>query len=378
METTLIVILIVVLALVAVEVVFRIVYRRCFGRDYHVAIKFPWDKMHVVAHPYLSFAYRRNGEIDRNQELPYPLHTNRFYSFRNALRLNNLGHFGDEIPIEKREGVVRIACLGASTTANNIADRERDYSYPKMLEELVNRELQKRDVPTSVEVFNCGIGGWVSPDILINFALNILPTRPDYVVLYHGFNDLHLYLTEDFATDYSHGRTNLGEHLPAMRRAHRLPKIKFWHSYECLKDSLLGTGNVRNDVLGAITTARPDVTRPYHDLGVERDILKNILVLCRHHGIRVVLSSFAYRAYRRDAASLKYRLGVEEENRNMRSLAEEFGTLWVDQAALIPQQESNFVDAIHFSPAGMKALAENFGKALVEDIVLESAVKTLT
>ena len=48
---------------------------------------------------------------------------------------------------------IRIMCLGASTTANNISDGKEDYSYPKLLEDYLNKNSDKR-----FEVFNCGIG----------------------------------------------------------------------------------------------------------------------------------------------------------------------------------------------------------------------------
>ena len=209
---------------------------------------------------------------------------------------------------------------------------------------------------------------------MINFQLNILPTRPDYVVLYHGYNDLHLYLSEGFAADYSHGRQTLAAQMPVIKRAHRWPKIGFWHSYECLKDTLFGTGNIRNDVLAMISSAPADTEREFHDLRVERDILENIVILCRHHGIRVVLSSYAYFNYAADAPSAKYASGVDQENENMRELAETHATLWVDQAAQIPFVEENFVDAIHFTPRGMDILAANFTQVLLADIADSPAI----
>ena len=45
----------------------------------------------------------------------------------------------------------------------------------------------------------------------------------------------------------------------------------------------------------------------------------------------------------------------------MKQLSDTYNTPFVDQYKLIPKKKKYFVDTIHFSPAGMKLLAENFG-----------------
>jgi len=360
---------VVVLALlVLLEVVFRVLYRRRHGRPYHVSIRFPWDRGHVIPHPYLSFAYKRNEVIDRNQRLPYPLHPNRYFSFTEPLRLNNVGHFGPDFTFAEHPGVLRIACLGNSTTANNVGDGERDYTYPALLEDELNARLGQRDSALRAEVYNCGIGGWVSTDILVDFLLNVLPTQPDYVILCHAFTELHLYLTEDFSLDYLHNRRNLGEVMHRIKRGYYWPKIRFWHSYEWAKDNLVGTGNVRNDVAFAIRREPPDLTRPYHDLRVEQRILRNIFIVCRHYGIRVIVGSYPFYAYRDDPTTLKMAEGVSLENALARELAMESGSPFVDQAALVPQDVDHFLDWIHLTPLGMADFARNFADALLADL----------
>ena len=76
------------------EVVFRLWHQLKFARPYHVSIKMSWRDSYVDSHPFLSFSYKKNITIDKNQRLPYPLHTNKFFSFKEPLRINNFGHFG--------------------------------------------------------------------------------------------------------------------------------------------------------------------------------------------------------------------------------------------------------------------------------------------
>lgn len=367
--------IIIALILMLSEVLFRLIYRLIHGHGYHVSIKFLWNRSHVTTHPFLSFAYKRNELIDKNQRLPYDIHYHKYFSFKNPLRINNMGHFGSHFSADKPPNVLRIACLGASTTANNIADENRDYSYPEILEQLLNEYFGKNGIKQKAEVYNCGIGGWVSVDILIDFQLNILHTHPDYIILYHGFNDLPLYLMKDFSPDYHHGRKNLGEVLPIIKRAYYLPKIKFWHLYEFLKDKTFGTGNIRNDILRLITKQEPDISRDFHHLEVEMNILKNILIVCKYYDIRIIVSSFVYYDYRNTPLTKKFSEGVKLENELLKSLAEEFDAVFVDAAELVPQNDDFFVDCVHFTPKGMELIAEHFGDAVISDLAKKNKCK---
>jgi|TARA_B100000287_G_scaffold416697_2_gene451687 lysophospholipase L1-like esterase len=345
--------MVILIILILIEVLFRVFYYLKYKRPYHVSLKFPWGDNHVVTHPFLSFSYKRNGIINKNQRLPYPLHTNKFFSYKNPLKLNNLGHFGKNIT--EKTNKIRVLCLGASTTANNIADKHRDYNYPDLLQSKLGDKY---------EVINCGIGGWTSIDILINFQLNLLKLKPDYVILYHGYNDLQYHLMEDFVNDYSHGRMNLGNVLHKIKLAYYLPKIKFWHSYEFIKDKLFGTGNVRNDVLGLINSKPVNYFKEFSTLNIEKEILENIFILCKYHKIKLITSSFCFYNYKNDLISNKLLQGVKQENQNLEDLAKKYKTIFVDQYNLIPQKEEYFVDSVHFTPKGMDELANNFNKKI--------------
>ena len=370
-----IIILSVILTLFVVEIIFRKYYNNKHGRNYHVSIKFPWTESHVIPHPFLSLSYRRNSYIDRNQRLPYPIHTNKYYSFKQPLRINNLGHFGKDFSVNKPDGTLRIACLGHSSTANNIADESRDYSYPEFIESYLKKELSRYKPTKNVEVYNCGIGGWISIDIMIDFLLNIIHTKPDYIILYYGYNDLYFQLNDNFELDYSHNRKNLGEVMRVIRRGYYFPKIKFWHSYECLKDKLFGSGNVRNEVLRHINISKPKADRDFSNLEVEMNILRNILIVCKYYDIKIILSSFVYYDHEKTPMTKKFSEGVKLENELLRSLAEEFNAVFVDAAELIPLNDELFVDCVHFTPKGMELIAKCFAEAVISDLDTKNKYK---
>lgn len=368
MDATLVMTLAAAVAVLAVaEVLFRRWYKRRAGRDYFVALKFPWRQMPVVAHPFLSFAYRRNSSIDINQRLPYDLHPFVYRSFHKPIRINNFGHFGPDFTTEKPANVLRIACLGHSTTGNNIADEERDYTYPGYVREHLQRMLDSSGHVASVEVYNCGIGGWLSMDIMIDFMLNILHTRPDYAVFKLGYNDLFCQLQEDFELDYSHNRRNLGEVLAKIKRGYYLPKIRCLHLYEYVTDRLFSSGNVRNEVLRNVLRNKPDPTREFANLGVEVAVLENMLVLCRHHGIRPVVLAFPYYDFSGRPLTKKLAEGVAKENDMFRALARRFGAPLVDLEALLPRDEEHFLDEVHFTPMGMDVVGHRVAEAIAAD-----------
>jgi lysophospholipase L1-like esterase len=355
-------------ALIVAEIAFRVRYRRLHGRDYFVALKLRWNENHVVAHPFLTFAYRKNGVIERNQRLPYALWPSRYYSFKEPLRLNSTGHFGADIPIERSPGSFRVACLGSSGVANNIADEERDYCWPTMLQNRLASSPSIQRYFDSVEVMNCGIGGWTMVDVFIDFAVNTVHYRPDCVVIYQGLNDLPLHLMDDYAFDYSHGRRNLGEVLHVIKRGYWFPKLRWWHSYEFVKDRLVGTGNVRNEVIERIETCKPDYTRAYRPLIAEEAALRHLLILCRAHGIRVIIGAYVFHDHNGAPRNRKLYEGVRLENAMFRHLAGEFGAPFVDLDGTIAKDRDHFVDAVHFTPAGMEFVAERLADSIVEEV----------
>jgi len=317
----------------------------------------PWKDSYVVPHPFLSFSYKKNTTINKNQKLPYPIHTNKFFSFKEPLNINNFGHFGKDFTLDKN-GKIRVLCLGASTTANNISDGEGDYTYPKFLQEYLGDEY---------EVLNCGIGGWTSVDIFINFVLNLIQLSPDYVILYHGYNDLPLYLMGDFESDYQHGRKNIGEVVYKLKLVNLLPKIKFFHLYEFIKDKLFGSGNARNDVLRLITENKIDYTNKYFKFKTQKNVIEQLVTLCKNNNIIPILSSFCYYDYERNLESSRVREGVKLENEDIKSISKKYNCIYVDQNNSIPKKDYNFVDSIHFTPMGMDRLAKNFGDVIKDN-----------
>lgn len=140
------------------------------------------DLLAYQGHPFVQFTGKPSAALIGNRAL-------------GALSpWNNFGFRGRDFRHDKPPGTIRIAALGGSTTVDG---------YPELVESILNRAVG--DGPARFEVLNFGMAFWTSAHSLVNFVLNALDFRPDYVVVHDGWNDAKARLAgPDFRGDYSH------------------------------------------------------------------------------------------------------------------------------------------------------------------------------
>ena len=168
------------------EVVFRSIYRLKNKTKYKILNTKIIENFFYDKHPYLTYTYKKNFYIPK-QKLRSNNNSKNLQLF--GVKTNSLGFAngisgGKEILIPKPLNMLRISCLGASTTAHYLRDKDNILSYPIALEENLNNKIKNFN---SIEVNNYGIGGWNSADILINFILNVYDSKPNIVIVYHAF-----------------------------------------------------------------------------------------------------------------------------------------------------------------------------------------------
>ncbi len=349
------------------ETAFQIWHKIRYGECYQSVPKVPFKDMYVEPHPYLPVVYKKHFRAQRASPADYPLNRDKAFWFPQETS-NNYRHvdgpIGDrDIVVPKPPNLLRILCLGASTTGNYIAHNGDVYSYPMELE----KYLLKRFPAQDIVVHNCGHGGWTSAEVMIDFLLNLYDTQPDVVIIYHAYNDLNVSLTPGFQSDYSHARKNLAETYHLYKWTSYIPDLPFGFYNYVLKSYM----NPRFGVIEAISRDKPDLDRAFQGLSTYRRNLEHIIKVCKLSGIEVVLSTFVHYLYGEIAGSkyhLKYREGVLLENMAVKDLANIFDLRVVDNFELIPPEEKYFVDSIHFSPDGMKLLAANIGQEVAKII----------
>lgn len=97
-------------------------------------------------------------------------------------RTNNLGFRDDDVALPKPAGVIRILCIGASTTAEGPTN---ELTYPNMLE----KKLERRFGEGRVEVVNCGIFA-ITSVIEREKMPAYLALEPDLIIHYNFVNDV--------------------------------------------------------------------------------------------------------------------------------------------------------------------------------------------
>ena len=104
-----------------------------------------------------------------------------------GISINSLGFRGPETTREKPPGVVRVVCLGDSTTFGIWIERPNDLHadvpYPAEVERLARAD------GLAVEVINAGVLGQTTNAALVQLLTQVVPLHPDVVTVRLGNND---------------------------------------------------------------------------------------------------------------------------------------------------------------------------------------------
>jgi len=296
-----------------------------------------------VPHPFLQFTGPRG---------PVPGSDSDFYLGFKELKLSD---------VSRLPGVVRIACLGGSTTADG---------YPECLQEYLAAE----DSSKRFQVLNFGGMWWSSVHSTVNYVLNVIDFKPDYVVIHDGCNDHHYRGFPGLRGDCAHAyrlflvRQTVGETLFRFSLSYRICRIVLaW-----LLPSIFRRSMEMKEV-----GLMPGKTYNYSpaELYVMERNFKTICTLAREQGSKVILAttplsvtrSFSeehdrvYRPHARDVNDIVKRIGLENN------------LIVVDCDAVMTGHEEYFADAVHSSEAGKKAKAVEIGRAILVDLGLRKA-----
>ena len=289
-------------------------------------------------------------------------------------RHNAAGFRDDDDFPPKTAGTLRVLCLGGSTTYG-VSVVDNAATYPADLEQFLNNDIRPAGWE-HVEVFNLGVGGYTSREVLMNLKLHGLPLAPDVVVIQCGFNDVAPRFYANFDPDYAHFRKPLEPLEPGF-----LARIAYHSQLVLVLGYKLG-------VLAPITLQSqtqyplPPATEAVVNLtknGTEsfRRNLAEAVDLAKGSGARVWLLTQAhffspvFQAPQEDTRLLDeaYRNGLVEHNEVIRGLAEDGAAGLVDLERVMPSALTYFSDPIHMTEEG------NLVKAR---IIAESIQSTLS
>ena len=307
----------------------------------------------LTGHPFLQF----NGisSTTSNQMLGWYF-SNLNSSTGNLSTFNNFGFVGRDFAYAKPPGVIRIAALGASTTADG---------YPAMLEEYLNARVAAQS--NRFEVMNFGQGYWTSAHVLVNFVLNVIDFAPDYVIIHQAANDEHARASEaEFRGDYSH-------HLKVFQQPRIVDRyiLRVSVPYRALKFYLNPNPEwMFVEAASQIRRKEPQRALNARELGVFRRNIETIIDVASARQIKVVLTTMPRltdeHLHHIDQFNAK---GIDQFNEVLRSIAANHDRLlFVDLDKLMTGKENHlFLDPVHVNDTGKRMKADYLGKRIIDD-----------
>jgi lysophospholipase L1-like esterase len=259
--------------------------------------------------------------------------------------MNSEGYRTHEFAVPKPKGLVRIACIGGSTT---VAGRTNDETYPAFLE----RKLRARFPGLALEVLNLGVSS-VTTEYWRGRLDRVFGYEPDILVQYQAINDI------------------AWRHFPKYAREHRLRAFFY-----------------RSLLLQRLFPFPVESMDPY--LAATLETMGATARACHERGVAYLAGSFAFPDPERVRGEFGRHLDASAEfwtrwfpmpsYATWAAIMARHDRLFVDFVqrnhlpyVLVHEKLSDpalFIDVCHFTPEGIERLAETFlpGVAeLVED-----------
>jgi len=311
-----------------------------------------------------------------HRRLRYGLTPNRDYF--GWFRINSLGFRGKEISAEKKPGVIRVVCLGGSTTFD-IASVGSAPPWPEVLE----TELRRRFPNQQIEVLNLGIPGATSLDSLIDLQTRALPLHPDLVILYQSHNDLTYSIPP--ARPQPTGLYPLEDR----------PRSSFvrWLTYHSLlyakaEDRVIGpVSGIVDSVFGLFGGGNEGVAEDRgqameHGLADFRSNVMSIAAIAQANRLALALvqvtvpfpvdgqpkgscqmcEALSQTYGNVDLATLKSMYA--RYDRVLKQSAEGTNVYFIPSSGFVPSADRYYHDPVHFSPDGSRELGVKLGEAL--------------
>jgi len=266
---------------------------------------------------------------------------------RFVIQINSQGFRTHEFALPKPAGLVRVVCIGGSTT---VAGRTNEETYPALLE----AKLRARHPGLPVEVLNLGVSG-VSHEHWLTRLDRVFAFEPDVVVHYEAVNDI------------------AWRQFPRFAEAHPVWRVAY--------SSLL---------FSRLVPFPLDALEPY--LADSLDTLGKIRAACCERGIDYLAASFAAPDPKRLSPEMKRHLDYNVEFWGRRfplhsyatyaRLIERYNRRFGEYVLkhhiahlLVHEQIGDpdlFIDVCHFTPNGIERLADVFLPA-VDGLVTQTA-----
>jgi lysophospholipase L1-like esterase len=282
------------------------------------------------------------------------------------IHINSRGFRGADIDVPKPDNVLRVAFLGSSTTyCAEVSSDEAAWPH------IVAAALRKNWPAVSLDYVNGGVPGFTASTTLRNLRARVTPLAPDVIVIYEGHNDISRN-SFDLAVKKGLIAKRLGDELMWPAKYSLL-----WYLVE-KNLQILGQQRI------AASTSRKKLTyekealvapfrRDFRELIEEsKKVAKLVVVVTLSNRLRSeqsvedrIGSSVTHLYYMPYMTVDGLLNAYRDYNDIIRAVAQESGALLVSGEDEIPGNGENFVDSIHFTDRGSRAMAERTVRQLI-------------
>ena len=317
---------------------------------------------------YGFFSNHRNlVSTTTTEQTRFPFRTYGFPLYKEVNNVTYISSRHDELfPIQKPAATYRIVVFGGSSTENGHVYSQTQIHYPLLLQSHLRKELNTENI----EVINLGMSGYATPHSLILLELDVLSWDPDLVILSHNFNDLLASYWPNFTYDYSHkyGTQYYSHNIS-------LPNHMFQHS------QLYWTAKFNLQAIQRATG--PEITRksygddlPKNTTHVFKRNLNTFIAIAKNNEVQVILGNQPlqrneeyfdfHMRHKKYNDIVVYPLHDEfiihhnTFNEIIKEIANETNVHFIDNDSVLANNEDLFIDFVHYTPAGVQVLAQNY------------------
>lgn len=284
---------------------------------------------------------------------------------------------------EDDSGLIRVAISGGSTTfGTGVTDSD---SWPALLQDKLG---------DGFSVINYGVPCYSTAEAIIQMALTIPEVKPDFIILYHGWNDIILYHHKDINPDYYVHGSEVQDcvQVPSLREKTLFEKLNELSAVVRLASRINGSVSGLKSKLFGPNAAQPgggeDCTKfDTPDPEVDRLYVRNLETLKVLSEEAAPYTLFVpqilnYYWFREEERSKTYdNCWNKIENSAMPKLMDRFNMLvksvcpggdpkciFVDGVLKVDWEPDDFVDDGHFSRKGGEKFAEVMSRIILSKV----------
>ncbi len=278
-------------------------------------------------------------------------------------------------PVDSSSNIIRIFCLGGSTT--ELTD-SRGKDWESRVEHILNAQYGR----SNIKVYNLGREWYTTLHTLINYETNLRPHKPDVILIMQSVNDLlH---NADFSV-FSHGifREDYGHFYgPVNRIIHHgslLDKMNsiisgLWYSTQkevITTDYFPGIVSYKRNLSTMIELAKHDSTKII--LMTEPSLYKTIMTKEEV----AVLGMLKVEAINKQKVwSLQTAVnGMKQYNETMKEIAKLNSLHTIDLDSAVPKSLIYFKDDVHYTDSAFSVIAPFIAQELNRLLPMQSAGK---